>query len=123
MVGMRGRYSEVGAWLLTSLLFGLLHSVNVIFGQSLAATVQQMFFAFMMASALYLARMGSGTLVTAMVIHAMWDGGTLGVEGSGGAVSPLAVLTIPLMLAAVIVAFVTARRVDAVRADVLEPAA
>jgi membrane protease YdiL (CAAX protease family) len=117
LVGMRGRFSEVGSWLLTSLLFGLLHSINVLFGQSMAATVQQMVFAFMMASALYLARMGTGTLVIAMVIHAMWDGGTIGIDGSGATASVLSVLTIPLMLVAVIVAFIAARRVDKVRGE------
>lgn len=115
LVGMRGRFSEVGSWLLTSLLFGLLHGINVFFGQSLAATIQQIFFAAMMASALYLARMGTGTLITAMVIHAMWDGGTLGVAGSGATASLVGVLGIPLMLLAVVFAFLTARRMDRVR--------
>lgn len=117
LVGVRSRYSEVGSWLLTSLLFGLLHSINAFFGQGIPATIQQIVTAFMMASALYVARMGTGTLVAAMVIHALWDGGTLGVDGSGATASPLGILGIPLMILAVITAFVVARRVDRDRAQ------
>lgn len=116
LVGMRGRVSEVGAWLLTSLLFGLLHGINAFFGQSVPATIRQIVFAFLMASALYVTRMVTGTLVVAMVIHAMWDLGSLGLEGSGatGATLPgiASMFGLPLMIVAVVAAFLTARKVD-----------
>ena len=85
LVGLRGRLTETWCWLLTSLLFGLVHGVNVLFGQSAGDTLQQMAVAFLSGSALYVARMATGTLVTAMVLHALWDLGALGVQGSGAA--------------------------------------
>lgn len=127
LVGMRGRFSEVGSWLLTSLLFGLLHSLNLFFGQPVPATIQQIVIAALSASALYLARMSTGTLVTAMLLHAMWDFGGLGVNGSDATGSALVavagIVNWPFLILAVAAAFVVARRVDRAKEDVAESAA
>ena len=116
LVGFRARFSEVGSWLLTSVLFGLIHGLNLFFGQDLVATIRQIGLAFVLASALYVARMSTGTLVTAMVIHALWDFGSLGFAGSDAASSPFSLvgglLLYPTMIAGVVAAVVTARRVD-----------
>ena len=116
LVGFRARFSEVGSWLLTSVLFGLIHGLNLFFGQDLVATIRQIGLAFVLASALYVARMSTGTLVTAMVIHALWDFGSLGFSGSDAASTPFSVvgglLVYPTMIAGVVAAVVTARRVD-----------
>jgi membrane protease YdiL (CAAX protease family) len=116
LVGFRARFYEVGSWLLTSVLFGLIHGLNLFFGQDLVATIRQIVTAFVLASALYVARLSTGTLVTAMVIHALWDFGALGFSGSDAASTPFSVvgglLLYPTMIAGVVAAVVTARRVD-----------
>lgn len=89
VVGFRGNLSEVWVWLATSVLFGLLHGLNVFFGQSIGATAFQIGFAFVLGSAFYLVRRITGLLVVGMVIHALWDFGAIGVEATDGAV-PLA---------------------------------
>jgi hypothetical protein len=73
LVGARARFSEAGAWLSTSVLFGLFHGLNILTGQGVGATIQQVVFAFLMGSGLYLVRRVSGLLVVGMVIHGLWD--------------------------------------------------
>ena len=63
-------------WLFTSILFGLLHGVNVVLGQGAVLTVRQVIFAFVIGSVFYAIRRISGTIVVAMVVHALWDFGT-----------------------------------------------
>ena len=48
LVAFRGAYKEVYVWLLTSVLFGLLHGANVFLGQAVVPTIQQMVFAFVL---------------------------------------------------------------------------
>jgi membrane protease YdiL (CAAX protease family) len=84
IVGFRGTLSEVWVWFLSSLCFGLLHGINVFFGQSVDATAQQMVFAFVLGTAFYVTRRVTGLLVVGMVIHALWDFGALSTEHSGG---------------------------------------
>jgi membrane protease YdiL (CAAX protease family) len=76
VVGFRGGYSEVKVWLFTSILFGLLHGVNVILGQGAVLTVRQVVFAFVLGSVFYAIRRISGTIVVVMVLHALWDFGS-----------------------------------------------
>jgi hypothetical protein len=76
LVGFRGGYSEVKVWLFTSLLFGLLHGVNLILGQGAVPTIRQFFFAFVLGSVFYAIRRISGTIVVVMVLHALWDFGS-----------------------------------------------
>lgn len=89
LVGFRGTLSEVWVWFLSSLLFGLLHGLNLFFGQSIGATPYQMGFAFLLGTALYVTRRLTGLLVVGMVIHALWDFGALSTEHSGGDPSPI----------------------------------
>jgi membrane protease YdiL (CAAX protease family) len=88
VVGFRGGYSEVKVWLFSSILFGLLHGVNIILGQSAMLTVRQVIFAFVLGSVFYAIRRISGTIIVAMVIHALWDFGTFTkVAGKAGDVA------------------------------------
>ena len=121
VVGFRGGYGEVRVWLFTSLLFGLLHGVNVILGQGAVLTVRQVVFAFVLGSVFYAIRRISGTIVVAMVVHALWDFGTFShVAGTSagaaaaqtdiatagaGALQPL------LVLVAIILVIVGAKRI------------
>lgn len=79
-VGLReAGASEVVVWLVTSVLFSLLHAMNVLFGQSGRTTLVQLVMAFFAGSALYVTVMSTGSLLVAMVLHALWDFGTLGI--------------------------------------------
>jgi hypothetical protein len=71
-------------WFLSVLLFGLLHSVNFFFGQSLEQTVFQMVFAATLGTAFYVTRRVLATIVVGMLLHATWDFGVLGADATGG---------------------------------------
>jgi membrane protease YdiL (CAAX protease family) len=76
VVGFRGGYSEVRVWLFSSILFGLLHGVNIILGQGAGTTIRQVIFAFVLGSVFYSIRRITGTIIIPMVIHAIWDFGS-----------------------------------------------
>ena len=80
VVGLRqGGSGELAVWLITSVLFSLLHAMNALFGQSVQATLTQLATAFFAGTALYVTLMTTGTLIVGMVLHALWDFGTLGI--------------------------------------------
>lgn len=108
IVGFRGTLSEGWVWFLSSLLFGLLHGLNVFFGQSVGATVRQIVFAFLLGTAFYVTRRLTGLLVVTMVIHAIWDFGALGTEHSGAEASGIGGL---LLWPAVILALVVLAKI------------
>ncbi len=91
VVGLRDAgATELVVWLVTSLLFALLHGINALFGQSGRATVTQIVAAFFAGTAFYMTLMATGTLVVAMVIHALWDFGTLGIMATERQQKPVA---------------------------------
>lgn len=95
LVGLRGGFGEVGAWFLSCLLFGMIHALNVLFGQSVGSTVQQIGFAFLAGSVLYLTRRVSGTLVVCMLLHAWIDFTTLAFsDAASDAKSPWLALSL-----------------------------
>ncbi len=108
LVGARARYTEVGAWFLTSALFGVFHGLNILTGQSVRLTVQQMIVAFLMGSGLYLIRRISGLLVVGMVIHGLWDFSTfIGAgRGSGTGGIPKTMIAAPFTYGAIVVTLV-----------------
>lgn len=73
LVGYRGSLSEGWAWFAMSATFGLLHGLNLLFGQALLPTLQQIGISFVAASVFYVLRRVSGALVWAMALHATWD--------------------------------------------------
>ena len=73
LVGLRGGFGEALSWFFSCLIFGLLHALNLAFGQSLGSTVQQIVFAFLAGSVFYITRRVSGTLVICMLLHAWID--------------------------------------------------
>jgi membrane protease YdiL (CAAX protease family) len=87
LTAFRGGMGEVGVWFWTSLLFGLLHALNILFGQSVGATIQQIVFAFAIGSVLYACRRATGLLVIPIVLHALWDFTTFLSSGEGATVS------------------------------------
>jgi len=122
LVGFRGGYGEVKVWLFTSILFGLLHGVNVVLGQGAVLTVRQVIFAFVIGSVFYAIRRISGTIVVAMVVHALWDFGTFTHVAGKSAGAAAAQTDIPtgaaaaglqslLMLVAIILVIVGAKKI------------
>lgn len=117
LVGFRGSASEALSWFWTSFLFGMIHAVNLLFGQSLTDTMRQVVAAFLLGSALYVTRMATGALVAAMLVHALWDFASLSFSGSGAEATMLNVvggvlnyLTIVLALVSVVVILRAKRR-------------
>ena len=116
LVAFRGQYKEVGVWFWTSLMFGLLHGANVLLGQPLAPTIRQVVMAFLLGTVFYAARRVTGSLPFLMVVHALWDFGSLGYQGglaaTGKAVfNPAAFATIPVILASLIMIAIAAKKV------------
>lgn len=65
--------TEPHVWLLSSLLFGLLHLPNALIGASLGGAVVQVFLAFAGGTIFYLVRRATGSILPAMVLHGLWD--------------------------------------------------
>ncbi len=96
-------------WFLSTALFGLMHLLNAVTGQAIGPTLQQVMFAFIAGTTLYILRRTTGSLVWAMVLHGFWDFSTFAV--THGTPSPLVgvgavVQLISGVLALVAVAFV-----------------
>ncbi len=108
LVAARARHTEVGAWFLTSALFGLFHGLNIVLGQGVRLTVQQIILAFVLGSGLYLIRRISGLLVVGMVIHGFWDFSTFIGAGRGADTGgiPKTVIAAPFTYGAMIVTIV-----------------
>ncbi|UFU03309.1 CPBP family intramembrane metalloprotease [Ruania suaedae] len=71
-VVLRSRFGEVGVWLLSTLLFSLLHLPNYFFGIGSLAFLQVVI-QFGLGSVYYLAFRSTGSLVPAMLLHGLWD--------------------------------------------------
>lgn len=104
LLGARSRYSEVGAWFCSSAVFGLFHGVNVVFGQAIGTTIQQVIVAFVFGSGLYLIRRMTGLLVVGMVVHGLWDFSTFIGAGRGERTDAISntVAATPFQFAAII---------------------
>ncbi|NTU72244.1 MAG: CPBP family intramembrane metalloprotease [Coriobacteriia bacterium] len=124
LVAFRGAYKEVYVWLLTSLLFGLLHGANLFLGQALAPTIQQIGFAFVLGGVFYVVRRVTGLIVVPMVLHALWDFGSftwagafavtnVGPAALAGAnlVGVLMAIRLPLQVAVIVLCLIAAKRV------------
>lgn len=73
LVGLRGGLREGRAFLVSTVLFALLHLPNAMLGAPLAGAVVQVVLAFLGGAALYTIRRTAGLLVAAMLFHAGWD--------------------------------------------------
>jgi membrane protease YdiL (CAAX protease family) len=103
LVGLRGGFGEPMAWFFSCLLFGLVHALNLFFGQSLGSTVQQIGIAFVAGSVLYITRRVAGTLVICMLLHAWIDFTTFAFsDAAADAESPFVTLSLLQWLAFVL---------------------
>jgi len=75
--------SETLVWFWTSLLFGLLHLPNGLFGLGMLAASIQVVFAFLAGAGFYVLRRLGGTLLIPMVLHGAWDFATFSHLASG----------------------------------------
>lgn len=72
--GARGSgYSEVKVFYFVMIVFGLIHGINFINGQSLELTIQQMFMAGLLGGVFYTIYRKTGYLIVPIIIHALWD--------------------------------------------------
>ena len=90
IVGFRADLAELWVWIGSCALFGILHRINVLFGQSGRDTFRQVVFAFVMGSSFYVTRQITGTLLVGMALHAVWDFGSLATGATEGEQSRLA---------------------------------
>jgi membrane protease YdiL (CAAX protease family) len=81
-------WTAVGVFLLSSLLFSLLHAINGFVGLSWSAVGAQLVMSFLGGVAFYVTLFGTGLLVVGMVLHAAWDFATLGLAGTERAPKP-----------------------------------
>lgn len=100
LVGARKHLNEIGAWFVSSAAFGLFHGLNIVTGQAVGTTVQQIVTAFVFGSTFYLVRRWSGTLLLPMALHALWDFSTFLHAGRGdadpGVATEDAVMSLPI---------------------------
>jgi membrane protease YdiL (CAAX protease family) len=98
IVGLRGQLTEPWVWFISTLLFGLLHLPNWVFGAGPAASLQVLM-AFGGGTTLYLTRRLTGSLVYAMLLHAIWDfSSLLGQSQPWAGVFPFLLLVVALGL-------------------------
>ncbi len=72
--GARGSgFSEVKVFLIVMVVFGCIHGVNIINGQSIMATLEQMVTAGLAGGVLYTIFRKSGFLAVPMVLHGLYD--------------------------------------------------
>ena len=90
VVGLReGGVPEWAVIVVSAVLFGLLHGINGFFGQSWRLTALQVVIATLMGVAFFATRMTTGTLLVAMLLHALWDFGVFGSQLTRGGVKPV----------------------------------
>ncbi|WP_181762985.1 CPBP family intramembrane glutamic endopeptidase [Rhodococcus spelaei] len=89
VVGYRGGLGEVWVWLLSSAAFGLMHATNALDGQSGRDTALQVAATFVIGTTLYMVRRITGSLVWAMLLHAVWDFSSLASEHTSSSTAGL----------------------------------
>ena len=82
LVGLRRRLPEFGVWIVSCVLFGLLHLLNALAGAGIGPTLIQVVFAASFGSVLYVARRLSGNLLLPVLLHAVWDFGSIAVSAT-----------------------------------------
>jgi uncharacterized protein len=121
----RAGYSERIVFLLSSLIFGLLHSVNIFSGQPAIAVFITVIYAFGFGAMMYLSMLITGRIVWAMLLHAATDPITFlatgGIDSHGSTSGNAALLSVGsifnyvYILAALIAIFFVKGRVYAKR--------
>lgn len=107
----RAGYTERMVMLFSSVIFSLLHLANLISGQSLAQVLPTVLFTFVFGVAMYLTMRVTGSIVWAMILHAITDPTTMlatgGIDNINAHVSTLVALSqqsLPIYIVLAIVA-------------------
>ncbi|MEP9395670.1 CPBP family intramembrane glutamic endopeptidase [Gordonia sp. VNK1] len=119
LVGLRSQLSERWVWILTSVLFGAFHLINILLGAPVTQTVIQVVTASLSGCIFYVTRRLTGSLFMAMVLHGAWDFSTF-VQGHAPAFAPPASLIVIVGIVAAVAAW---RMTAPGRDDVPAPAA
>jgi membrane protease YdiL (CAAX protease family) len=97
-------WSMLAVWLFSSVLFGLLHGINGFFGLPWSGVGAQILLAFLGGTALFVSLMATGSLVVCMLLHALWDLGTLSSGATERQPRPLQLVLVGLAYLSGIVA-------------------
>jgi uncharacterized protein len=84
----RAGWTAVGVFLLSSLLFSLLHAINGFVGLTWSAVGLQLVMALLGGVAFYATLFSTGLLVVGMVLHAAWDFATIGLSATNRGPKP-----------------------------------
>ena len=84
IVGARGAMHEKWVWAFSGLVFGLIHVPNIVFGQAVGPTLQQVVFAFAVGLTYYVTRRIAGTLIVTMLLSLR----TAAPAGAGACAGP-----------------------------------
>jgi len=94
----RARYTERVVFVLSSLLFGLLHSVNILSGQPAITVAITVVYTFGFGAMMYLSMLATGRIVWAILLHAATDPVTFlatgGLDAHGSTAGDSALLSI-----------------------------
>lgn len=74
VVGLRRSGArEVAVWVVSTVLFALIHLPNVVLGADVAPTIVQTVLAFAGGTFFYVVRRATGSILPAMALHGLWD--------------------------------------------------
>jgi membrane protease YdiL (CAAX protease family) len=88
LVGFRKIGSETHAWAWSTALFSLMHGANLFSGEPLNVVLPQVGTTFLLGTLLYISRRSTGTLLVAVLAHAIWDFSLMSHGTSKAAVVP-----------------------------------
>ncbi|ALE07969.1 hypothetical protein AL755_18060 [Arthrobacter sp. ERGS1:01] len=103
VVALRSKLSEVLVWLISSATFGLMHLINVFLGADFGGTFMQVLLAFGGGTAFYILRRTTGSLILAMLLHAVWDISVFTSSFASTGTSPASLAPILILIAGVAV--------------------
>jgi membrane protease YdiL (CAAX protease family) len=66
-------FTEIKVFLISMVVFGFLHGLNIINGQDIVTTIQQVIFTALAGGVYYTMFRKSGFLVVPMILHGLWD--------------------------------------------------
>jgi membrane protease YdiL (CAAX protease family) len=82
-------WSLLAVWLFSSVLFGLLHGINGFFGLPWQGVGAQILLAFLGGTALFVSLLATGSLLVCVLLHALWDLGSLSSSATERQPGPL----------------------------------
>lgn len=89
VTGFRGGMRESRVMLYSSVLFGVMHGLNIVFGQAVGTSVAQMLGTIPMGILFYFLRRTTGSLFVPMFVHAIWDISVVTFGGTSMALNEL----------------------------------